>query len=473
MTTAVLVNKLTIVHMQSGGTANAFPDVCLVPTPTGAVPVPFPNMAVSQQTMEGSQTVMADGLPFMLKTSNFATSSGDEAGVIGGVASGCIKGKALPRSYSFDVKVEGENVFRMSDVMGQNATSSPNTPPATLVQPNQVAMSKQEATRKTPEVVSIAFSPSTALCGDEVTLEVKSKDAQDQTLSLTPRGMSVALSVQLEGDRAEEKILVRRGPYEKEKKLQAGHCNPGGSEIKSNELVVDAHPTAASEAVGPTRMESEQWLLDKATGKLSPTGKIQRWYAFYEIELKPGELVVTRKIDLEPKQGARAPTEQQKAAWRSEIERIWDGRFEFHRKSCQRGDRCDCPAEWGCCTVKLRVRAEFGPVLRPGVEKVSLFPGACNRDGWASGSWWAPDAWWEDRRHAPATVRAHNFGHLIGMYDEHPQGACDPDREYTDEPKSIMGSGPHVFERHVERFHEWLDRKLGGEFGETVVRRCR
>ncbi|NJO16834.1 MAG: DUF4150 domain-containing protein [Thioploca sp.] len=77
-------------------------------------------MALSAQTSKGSKTVKCDGNPIMLKTSYFSMSSGDEPGSIGGVKSNVIKGQADPMLYSFDVKVEGKNVFRRSDPMMQN-----------------------------------------------------------------------------------------------------------------------------------------------------------------------------------------------------------------------------------------------------------------------------------------------------------------------------------------------------------------
>ena len=74
----------------------------------------------------GSTTVKMDGNPIMLKGSVFATSTGDEAGSVGGVVSNVIKGKAEFLNYSFDVKVEGKNVPRLLDPMGQNESSPPN-----------------------------------------------------------------------------------------------------------------------------------------------------------------------------------------------------------------------------------------------------------------------------------------------------------------------------------------------------------
>ncbi len=127
MPATVNVNNLTVVHAGSSGMAMSFPDVCKTPTPAGPVPIPYPNIAQSADTADGSSTVKIDGNPIMLKSSNFKMSSGDEAGSAMGVASNKIKGKALPVNASFDVKVDGKNTFRLTDPMQTNADSSANT----------------------------------------------------------------------------------------------------------------------------------------------------------------------------------------------------------------------------------------------------------------------------------------------------------------------------------------------------------
>ena len=134
------VNNLTVVHASSSGMAMSFPDVCKTPSPAGPIPIPYPNIAQSSDTADGSSTVKVDGNPIMLKSSNFKMSSGDEAGSAMGVASNKIKGKALPINASFDVKVDGTNAFRLTDPMKTNADSSPNTVNPAEVQAPQVVL---------------------------------------------------------------------------------------------------------------------------------------------------------------------------------------------------------------------------------------------------------------------------------------------------------------------------------------------
>jgi hypothetical protein len=110
----------TVVHKTSMGIAQTEVDVCKTPSPGGPIPTPYPNIAMSAQTSSGSTSVTCDGNSIMLKDAVFSMSTGDEPGSIGGVKSNVIKGEAKPINYSFDVKVEGRNVFRRSDPMTQN-----------------------------------------------------------------------------------------------------------------------------------------------------------------------------------------------------------------------------------------------------------------------------------------------------------------------------------------------------------------
>jgi len=117
----------TLVHASSSGKSPVFPDVCKTPAPPAPpIPIPYPNVAQSSSASDTSTTVSADGQKIMLKKSVFSTSSGDEAGSVGGVVSNCTKGKAQFIAYSFDVKVEGQNVPRNLDMMKQNGSSSYN-----------------------------------------------------------------------------------------------------------------------------------------------------------------------------------------------------------------------------------------------------------------------------------------------------------------------------------------------------------
>jgi hypothetical protein len=142
MGVTVGVNDMSVVHKDSGGITTAFPDVCKTPSPAGPIPIPYPNIAKSSDTADGSSTLTCDGNPICLKDSNFSTSTGDEAGTAGGgVISSKTKGKAEFVNFSFDVLVEGKNVARAMDMMLHN---DKNTPPFPLLQPPIIVVPKED-----------------------------------------------------------------------------------------------------------------------------------------------------------------------------------------------------------------------------------------------------------------------------------------------------------------------------------------
>jgi hypothetical protein len=131
MPVTVGVNNLSVVHAGSNGTTIAFPDVCKTPSPAGPIPIPYPNIAMSSDADKTAKKVKCDGEAVCIADSNFKTSTGDEAGSAGGVASSKTKGKAEFVNYSFDVKIEGKGVPRAFDLMLHN---DKNTPPFPVLQ---------------------------------------------------------------------------------------------------------------------------------------------------------------------------------------------------------------------------------------------------------------------------------------------------------------------------------------------------
>ena len=86
MPVTVGVNFMSVVHSASNGVAPSFPDVCKTPAPPAPpIPIPYPNIAMSSDTDQGSKKVKCDGNPVCLQNSNFKMSTGDEAGALGGV----------------------------------------------------------------------------------------------------------------------------------------------------------------------------------------------------------------------------------------------------------------------------------------------------------------------------------------------------------------------------------------------------
>ncbi|VUD46582.1 hypothetical protein TDB9533_00852 [Thalassocella blandensis] len=131
---SVYGNGLSIAGKASSGKSIAcFPDVCFSPPSPSAgwIPIPFANTVKASDTANGSKTVFIKGKPVMLKDkSYFSTSSGNEAAAgPKGISTGVKKGKAYFTSWSMDVKVEGLNVCRHSDLTTHNHGSTGNTAP--------------------------------------------------------------------------------------------------------------------------------------------------------------------------------------------------------------------------------------------------------------------------------------------------------------------------------------------------------
>lgn len=124
MPVTVKVNGVanSLVHKGSNGISMAtIPDVCKTPSPGGPIPIPYPNISQSATLDKGTTTVKADGgMMIAIKGSEFSLSNGDNPGVAGGVKSSTYMKESTWILYSFDVKMDGSNVCRLSDKKFQN-----------------------------------------------------------------------------------------------------------------------------------------------------------------------------------------------------------------------------------------------------------------------------------------------------------------------------------------------------------------
>jgi len=128
MPDTISINGLSISHKASCGVSTAtLPDVCKTPSPGGPVPVPYPNISMSNMLTKGTKTVKVDGGNMAAnKGSEYSISIGDEPGVAGGVKSSTFKKESTWITYSFDVKMEGKNVCRLTDKKFHNHQNTVN-----------------------------------------------------------------------------------------------------------------------------------------------------------------------------------------------------------------------------------------------------------------------------------------------------------------------------------------------------------
>lgn len=128
MSLTVLANSLGISHKGSNGfSVCTLPDVCKTPTPGGPVPTPYPNFAESGSLTGGTTTVKLDGGNMAAhKPSEYAMSTGDEPGTLGGVTSSTFKKQTNWITCSLDVRFEGQGVCRLTDKQFHNNKNTVN-----------------------------------------------------------------------------------------------------------------------------------------------------------------------------------------------------------------------------------------------------------------------------------------------------------------------------------------------------------
>jgi hypothetical protein len=127
------------VATKGGGNCFAFPDVCNVPAPPAPpIPTPFPNTAQLQQAIPPTcaQKVLIQNQPVATMKTKIPMTSGDEAGSLGGIMSGMIKGPARFTKGSTKVKAEGQPVIFQTCMSAHNGVNA-NAPMGVQTTPSQ------------------------------------------------------------------------------------------------------------------------------------------------------------------------------------------------------------------------------------------------------------------------------------------------------------------------------------------------
>ena len=125
MASHVYANGRSIVHAGDGQTVSAgAPDVCKTPGPSGPTPVPYPNVARTTDLAQGTRKVKIEGHAVAIEGAKLRTSTGDEAGSVGGLISGKTKGALSWGAASPTVRFEGKGVVRFLDPTLHNGNGS-------------------------------------------------------------------------------------------------------------------------------------------------------------------------------------------------------------------------------------------------------------------------------------------------------------------------------------------------------------
>ncbi len=111
-------------NTQMGGMNLGFPDVCLTPAAPAPIPTPYPNISMGPTALEFVPNLLWEGTPTHNMSTTVPLSLGDNAGLMGGVASGTDMGPTRHLTGSFTVLVGGMPGTRMTSMSMQNSTNS-------------------------------------------------------------------------------------------------------------------------------------------------------------------------------------------------------------------------------------------------------------------------------------------------------------------------------------------------------------
>ncbi len=173
---------------------------------------------------------------------------------------------------------------------------------------------------------------------------------------------------------------------------------------------------------------------DILAGKLE-SGRYN-WHYRYSIEFDEPEIVVGVAINLIGSGGvSRVQLDGVKPSWEKEIEDVWSNRYALITESGRQ--------------LPIIIDADFSGTTFH--HDVIVVPGGGRSDEL---NWHIMNS---------PQMAAHEFGHMIGVYDEYRGGALDPVKSIVD-PGSIMTSNPvsgRTYARHYEQFKEWFMAKTG------------
>lgn len=160
------------------------------------------------------------------------------------------------------------------------------------------------------------------------------------------------------------------------------------------------------------------------------------WKYRYRVGLSQESVIVKVAIHLVPAEGvSRVRLNRVKACWEETIEKVWSKKFG------------------------IKTRGKIYPI----VIDVSFKGYQCDHDvvvrqgksGTDQLNWGIMDS--------PELI-AHEFGHMLGEYDEYPSGGLNPGSPIIDKT-SIMwrypGKKSKTYQRHYKQFFQWFIEKTG------------
>lgn len=167
-------------------------------------------------------------------------------------------------------------------------------------------------------------------------------------------------------------------------------------------------------------------------------------------------------------------SEAKRQAAKTLIQDVWNNGFStkrFHREKCKRGDACDC--KFDCCKAGFRLDVNF---VESGQHCEVTVHHTAPGDPTYRSSMGRTEGDWGDPAKSPLTTYPHETGHVLGQYDEYPDGGIDPTYSAanpdTQPPnatalgQSNLMSTPNnqkLFNRHYRFVRKFLNSKVGAD----------
>ncbi|OTA19576.1 hypothetical protein Xbed_02256 [Xenorhabdus beddingii] len=111
-------------NTQGGGMDLATPDVCLTPIGWSSVPIPYPNMAQATSGISNALNILFVGCPAHNLATTIPITTGDNAGINCGAASGTVMGPSRHTLGANSVLIKGLPATRLSSSTLQNSTNA-------------------------------------------------------------------------------------------------------------------------------------------------------------------------------------------------------------------------------------------------------------------------------------------------------------------------------------------------------------
>lgn len=473
MPTHVYANNNEIASKAADGKSiAAFPDVCFTPPapPVGPLPLPYPNTGEVKDTDKGTTKVfIKDKMAGMEGDSYISKSMGDEAATQSqgkGLITGALQGKCYFGVWSMDVKMEGKGVPRHLDMVTHNhGSQGPNGGVGSDVDTTASVMDTppMHASELTP-TIACSFQKTEGYCGEKVGINIRRMHSD----------FSSKCEVQIQNKTGSSKFEINEND---ENFYFLPHADISEKDDENYTLVVNSDNIKAESTNEfcmkkihffdnikiPVLLENKEQfsfvkngdeIISAYRGASTLSSSYNLSYIFFNNSPKVNvtcKIYVEYQFDDAPKRGNMklngeysgiecTPFETGKLILYNDfikkrlvsINKLFSESFYITNKNCERAENCTCK-------IPINFNFEFIGKVENSNVSLQLYDEVSMHSTAAMGY-----REYNNNFSVIQYIWAHEFGHLVGMFDEYPDGALNGDLlmdlEQIKEQKDIFKS---------------------------------